>query len=356
MTFTADMDHRDVLAWLKSAPGFESDRLFKWADETRQKEVGTAVFLRGLIEISNYCSRHCLYCGLRAPNHHLSRYRMTSDEIMESVRLARSLGYGTVVLQGGEDEGLTRDFISALIRRIKEEVGLAVTLSLGERKSEDYLAWKQAGADRYLLRFETSDIDLYSMLHPAQQDKEAHRLTVVRSLSAMGFETGSGVMVGLPGQSFQSLSEDLLLFRELNLDMIGVGPYIPHPETPLLQDLLHAQAAADPVPATMEMALKVIALARLLCPQANIPATTALATLSPESGYRLGLQCGANVLMPNLTPMTYRVKYEIYPEKASLKAVDAEYDATIDRLIHSLGRKVGEGVGQSGAFQQRSRL
>ena len=203
------------------------------ADNARQRNVGGEVYLRGLIEFSNYCIRLCKYCGLRAANTGLTRYRMSEDEILQCARQAVSFGYGTVVLQSGEDPGVTADWIGGVIRRIKTETSLAVTLSLGERTDEDHLAWKKAGADRYLLRFETSNRALYDEIHPPRAGAHSDRIALLQRLRQIGYEVGSGVMIGIPGQSYHDLARDIELFGELNLDMIGVGPYLPHPDTPL---------------------------------------------------------------------------------------------------------------------------
>ena len=198
--------------------------------------MGDEVHLRGLIEISNRCVRECHYCGLRAGNRNLRRYRMSEEEIMACVAQAHAYGYGTVVMQSGEDEGITADWMAGIIRRIRRETPLAVTLSLGERDEADLKAWREAGADRYLLRFETSNPELYARIHPIPHPRRGDgrsRLEILRDLAAMGYEIGSGVMVGIPGQTYDDLAPDIELFRELDLDMIGVGPFIPHPGTPL---------------------------------------------------------------------------------------------------------------------------
>jgi biotin synthase len=271
-----------------------------------------------LIEISNFCTSRCAYCGLRVSNTALTRYRLSEDEIMACVRQAVDFGYGTVVLQAGEDPGLTREWVAGLVRRIKTETPLAVTLSLGERPEQELLAWRAAGADRYLLRFETSNRPLYDRIHPSPPGRVSDRLGLLPRLREMGYEIGSGVMIGIPGQSYEDLARDIQWFGELDLDMIGVGPFLPHPATPLGDPGL-ATTAEDQVPSSEEMTYKVIALARLVCPRANIPSTTALATLNRLRGRELGLARGANVVMPNLTPPEYRALYEIYPDKACVR-------------------------------------
>ncbi len=227
------LDHNAIKDWLRETDPARLETLWREADAVRRAHVGDAVHLRGLVEVSNHCVRACGYCGVSLNNPDLQRYRMSDEEIMECVGQAVSLGYGTVVLQAGEDYGLTNDLIAGLVRRIKSETPLAVTLSLGERSTEDLQAWREAGADRYLLRFETSDEALSGRIHPALTGRSPGRAAILRKLRDMGYEIGSGVMIGIPGQSHESLARDIALFADLDLDMIGVGPYIPHPKTPL---------------------------------------------------------------------------------------------------------------------------
>lgn len=339
----------EILGWLRESDPEKLESLWQSADATRQAHVGDQVHLRGLIEISNHCVRLCGYCGLRAGNSALSRYRMSEEEIVDCAHKAVAYGYGTVVIQAGEDYGLAREWIAALVRRIKAETVLAVTLSLGERPVEDLAAWREAGADRYLLRFETSDPELYARIHPGRGDRPADpadRVSLLQCLRELGYEAGSGVMVGIPGQTYESLAGDLELFRSLDLDMIGVGPYIAHPETPLGGDCWEAGVAAEEqVPSTELMVYKVVALTRLVCPEANIPSTTALATINKESGRELGLQRGANIVMPNLTPPNYRVMYEIYPEKACINETAEMCRGCLTGRIEAIGRYVGAGQG-----------
>jgi biotin synthase len=254
-----------------------------------------------------------------------------------------------VVLQAGEDYGITRQWIAEIVRRIKLETGLAVTLSLGERPVEDLIAWKKAGADRYLLRFETSDPGLYAVIHPGCGGRAAHpsdRLDMLHLLRDLGYEAGSGVMIGIPGQTTDILAHDIEKFRTLDLDMIGVGPYIAHPSTPLWAECSRARSVEQEQVSNDElMAYKVVALSRLVCPQANIPSTTALATINKESGRELGLQRGANIVMPNLTPPHYRVLYEIYPEKACINETAEQCRGCLSGRIHAIGRSVGQGPG-----------
>jgi biotin synthase len=342
------MDRRQIIDWLREERQEKLALLWREADGIRRRRVGEEVHLRGLIEISNNCGRECHYCGLRAGNRLIRRYRMTAEEIMACVMEALAYGYGTVVMQSGEDEGITADWMAGIIRRIRRETSLAVTLSLGERAEADLRAWRDAGADRYLLRFETSNRELYERIHPRHGDGRS-RLEILRSLAAMGYEIGSGVMVGIPGQTYADLAADIELFRELDLDMIGVGPFIPHPGTPLGRSIEKLSApAAEQVPADELMTYKTIALSRIVCPEANIPSTTALATLNLTEGRERGLSRGANIVMPNLTPVAYRADYEIYPAKACIRETSADCRACLNHRIIALGRRVGTGKGGRG--------
>lgn len=346
MAAGSDQDERFVISWLRERDSTRLEELWRTADSVRSAHVGDAVHLRGLIEVSNICARQCLYCGLRAGNTRLARYRMGADEILDCARRAAELGYGTVVLQGGEDYGLSSPWVEDVIRRIKQETPLSVTLGLGERPEKDLAAWRGAGADRYFLRFETSDMDLYRQVHPSLPSRVSDRIELLRTLQAIGYETGSGIMIGIPGQTMSSLAGDILLFRSLDLDMIGVGPFIPHPETPLGTGVSPRDDISwEQVPNTEVMVYIVLALARIVCPDANIPSTTALAVLNPQAGYELGLMRGANVIMPNITPFRYRSRYDIYPGKAGASQSGVG-DMEIPRRIEALGRTVGKGPGR----------
>jgi biotin synthase len=348
------MHHAEILSWLREADESRLQSLWQRADLARQQHVGGEVHLRGLIELSNHCIRLCGYCGLRAANRNLGRYRMTPDEVLQCASLARQYGYGTVVLQSGEDPGLGAELVADLVRRIKTETGLAVTLSLGEREADELLLWREAGADRYLLRFETSNRTLYELIHPPRLGTRSDRLEMLGQLRQMGYEVGSGVMIGIPGQTYDDLARDIGLFASLGLDMIGVGPYLVHPETPLADPATWlAVDAAEQVPADELTTYKVIALARLMDPKANIPATTALATLNKRSGRELGLTRGANVVMPNLTPVKYRAMYEIYPDKACMAETAEACNGCLTARIHAIGRETGTGRGDSPSYVQR---
>ena len=348
-----ELTKHDLLEWLRESNPARLAELYQWADKVRKESVGDAVHLRGLIEVSSHCVRQCMYCGLRRGNQDLLRYRMTREEILDCARLAETLGYGTVVMQAGEDDALTGEWIAEIVRWIKRETALAVTLSLGERHPDELRMWRSAGADRYLLRFETSDENLFRVIHPSRSSGGPDRLTLLGQLKSLGYEAGGGVMVGIPGQSFESLAEDILAFRALNLDMIGIGPYIAHPATPLGSGALRPEIApSEQVPSTEEMVYKMVALARLARPDANIPSTTALATINKVDGRKLGLKAGANVVMPNLTPVKYRSLYEIYPAKACIGETPTDCNQCLRGQLRSINRIAGQGPGGRGAFQE----
>lgn len=344
----------DIL--LRQNESVELKRLLDMADDIRRKNVGDQIYLRGLIEFSNICSRKCLYCGINADNSKLPRYQMTKEEILQCAEAACKLGYGTVVLQSGENKRLDVNFLADVVREIKKTGVPAVTLSVGEWDREVYKLWKQAGADRFLLRFETSDDELYRKLHPDSKSGVAKRFEKLQILKELGYEVGSGVMIGIPGQSYESLADDLLKFKELDLDMIGVGPYIRHQDTELGRNIQKFSLDSEnQVPATEEMTYKVIALSRLLCPQANIPSTTALATLNPQQGREQGLCRGANVIMPNITPIKYRQMYEIYPAKACIFETAETCNVCVIQRIEKIGRIAGRGRGTSPRFTEKTR-
>lgn len=349
------MNHREIVAWLRQSDPARLDELWHRADDARRRFVGDEVHLRGLIEFSNHCAGRCEYCGLRAANRKLTRYRMSEAEIMVCVHQAVSLGYGTVVLQSGDDPNAgAADRMSRLVRRIKTETPLAVTLSLGERSDEELAAWRDAGADRYLLRFETSNRALYDRIHPARDGAVSDRLALLGTLERLGYEVGSGVMIGIPGQSHDDLARDIERFAALDLDMIGVGPYLVHPNTPLADPSRRPVLDdGEQVPADELTTYKVIALTRLVCPRANIPATTALATIGGQAGWESGLERGANVIMPNLTPPHYRRLYDIYPDKACIADALEARGESIPKRIAALGRSVGNGRGDSPNYLQK---
>lgn len=311
----------------------ELDYLLQKADQKRKEVCGDEVHLRAIIEFSSYCKQNCHYCGLRKDNQELHRYQLEKNEIIETAQMAAELGYQTVVLQSGEDEYPAAE-IAEIIKEIKNTTDLAITLSLGERDFAAYKLWREAGADRYLLKHEIADQALYEKYHPGMSYQ--NRLESLKYLKTIGYQIGSGVIIDLPGQNPEILAEDLLLCQDLELDMIGSGPFIPHEQTPL----------AESKTGTVEMTLKFTALSRLLLPLAHIPATTALGTIDAE-GRQKALLAGANVVMPNVTDSKYRAKYQIYPEKICVNEEAEDCRQCIGGIIASLGRQVSQNKGHS---------
>lgn len=325
----------DLTRLLALEPSPDLDLFYQAADQVRECQVGNHVHLRGLIEFSNVCRKNCSYCGIRRDNNRVARYRMTVDEILETIINAERLGYRSVVLQSGEDPYYTTKLLAGLLSQIKQKTSLAVTLSIGERKREDYLRFFAAGADRYLIRFETSNPDLYQRLHP--DSKYGDRFLALQWLRDIGYQVGSGVMVGLPGQTLEDLARDIITFKELDLDMVGIGPFISHPQTPL----------AGSENGSVDLTLKVIALTRIVTRNTHIPATTALATLRPANGREQGLLVGANVLMPNVTPVKYRALYQLYPDKICINESADQCRGCIAGRVTSVGRVISNGRGDS---------
>jgi len=284
--------------------GGDDEWLRHEAMRIRLQTKGEEVLTRGLIEISNHCRNNCLYCGIRAGQRHVIRYRMSADEIVDTANYAAEQGFGTVVLQGGEDPIHAAEWVANVVSRIRKNLpDIAITLSLGERPREDYKLWREAGANRYLLRHETATKEHYMKLHPAVMSFE-NRRRCLWNLKELGYETGAGMMVGSPFQTEDDLINDLLFLEELQPDMIGVGPFIHAEGTPF-------ESFSD---GSVQMTLRLISLLRIQHPNANIPATTALAALQHD-GRELGLKAGANVVMPNLTPQQYRDNYRLYNRK-----------------------------------------
>ena len=338
------MNDRQIKAWLCENNIEKLKELFTLADKIRKKNVGDSVHLRGLLEISNYCVRKCTYCGINIKNKNIERYRMNAEEIFTAAQKTEKLGYGTIVMQAGEDYGIKAAWLAEIIKKIKTETKLAVTLSLGERTLAELKMWREAGADRYLLRFETSNAKLYAKIHPVKDGEEkSDRIAILKNLRSLGYEIGSGIMIGIPGQSFDDLTNDILLFGKLDLDMIGVGPYILHPNTDLAKE--NFALNDEQVPNSEIMTYKMIALARIICPNANIPATTALATLNKSFGRENALTRGANVVMPNVTEPVYRMKYQLYPDKACINETAEECQNCMNLRIEAIGRHVGRGAG-----------
>ena len=329
-----ELNKQDMLALLQAQKKDEENQLFTLANQVRQQHFGNEVHLRGIIEFSNYCRNDCHYCGLRRSNKEIARYRIPLEEIISTAKHAAELGYGTIVLQAGEDSYYSGEQLAEIVQRVKEAGNFAITVCVGERSREDYALMREAGADRYLLKHETADPLLFSELRPGTTLDE--RLEKLNWLRELGYQVGSGNMVGLPGQNIETLAQDILLLRELDVEMAGIGPFIPHQQTPL----------KECPPGDLSLTLKTLAVARLVLPKAHLPATTAVGTLHPE-GRKMALRCGANVIMPNLSPASYRAKYQIYPEKAGSKENADESHEKISNLIAEVGRTISKGRGDS---------
>lgn len=323
--------------------------LHRAAYQVKLREVGPVVYLRGLIELGNNCARDCLYCGIRLSNDLVERFTLTAEQIVAGARLAHEFGYGSLVLQGGErNDKAHTEFITEALERVHRATGgeLSVTLSLGQQTRAVYRRWREAGAHRYLLRMETTNRELYGRLHPDAADLadwEARR-RCLDDLRAVDYHVGTGVMIGLPGQSLGDLARDLRFFVEQDVDMIGMGPYIPHDDTPLGGAGLQAFApdfTFDPA-AQVRLGLNMIACTRLLLPDANIASTTALQALDP-AGREMGLLAGANVIMPNVTDTEYRAGYQLYNGKPGLTENAPETRRRLEASIEAIGETIGYG-------------
>ncbi|AWI07150.1 [FeFe] hydrogenase H-cluster radical SAM maturase HydE [Clostridium drakei] len=306
-------------------------QLFNAADRVRKKYVGDEVHLRGLVEFSNICKRDCLYCGLRRSNKNIKRYRLTPDEIIDLAKKAKDYGYKTIVMQSGEDEYYTVERLKYIISNIKK-LDVAITLSIGEKTIEEYKSYKEAGADRYLIRIETTDKKIYEDMDPGMSHEERKRC--LKDLKNLGYEVGTGCLVGLPGQTIESLADDILFFKEIGADMLGIGPFIPNEDTPLAKEK----------GGELELTLKVMAIIRLLMPDTNIPATTAMETIN-KNGRIIALQSGANVVMPNVTEGEYRRLYALYPGKICVGDTPAHCRGCITGKIEAIGRTISQSKG-----------
>ena len=309
--------------------------LFEYARQTRLKHYGNKVYMRGLIEFSNICKQECLYCGIRASNTKADRYRLSPEEIIHCCETGYQLGYRTFVLQSGEDFWYTEEKLIEIIRSIKALFSdAAITLSIGERSYEVYKNLFEAGVDRFLLRHETASRGLYEKLHPGMSFD--NRRNCLQVLKKIGYQVGAGFMVGLPEQTAEDLAEDLCFLKQLDPDMIGIGPYIPHCETPL----------KGSKGGTVDDTLVMLALTRLLIPECLLPSTTAMGTLDPK-GREKALNAGANVVMPNLSPIAVRAKYALYENKICTGDEAAHCRQCIERRIRSIGLEVDMGRGDS---------
>ena len=326
----------ELIALLQCDDPHIVDQLRARADIIRQEHYGTDVYIRGLIEFTNYCRNNCYYCGIRRDNKKALRYRLSSDEIMQCCDEGYELGFRTFVLQGGEDGFFTRDKVCQIISSIKEKYAdCAVTLSIGEWDRASYQAFFDAGADRYLLRHETACEKHYNSLHPKEMNLQK-RKECLYELKDIGYQVGSGFMVGSPYQTIDNLVDDLIFLTELKPHMIGIGPFISHSNTPF----------AHETSGSLNMTLKLISILRLTHPKSLIPATTALATIHPE-GRELGLKHGANVIMPNLSPAMVREKYMLYNDKLSSGLESAEEIDILKAKVSSIGYNIVTDIGHS---------
>ncbi|MFA5162286.1 MAG: [FeFe] hydrogenase H-cluster radical SAM maturase HydE [Elusimicrobiales bacterium] len=328
---------KDGIAALLNLEGEKEKELFRLALETKLRYTGKKVYLRGIVELGNICAKNCLYCGIRRDNAALPRYQMSAEEIVRAALWAYEGGYGSVVLQSGERSG--EDFIALIesaLSEIREKTAgkLAVTLSLGEQSARTYKRWLDAGARRYLLRIETSDPQLYEKLHPPDHSFAA-RLECLHILRDLGYQLGTGVMIGLPYQTIDQLAGDIVFFRKMDVDMIGMGPYIASEGAPLA-------SLGGGGERNFSLSLKMIAAARLEMPDVNIAATTALQALHPQ-GRELGIQAGANVVMPNITDVKYRRLYQLYDGKPCLDENAQHCRACLERRIISAGGEAAPG-------------
>lgn len=312
---------KQELASLLKREDFSS--IYAEADQIRQTNVSDVIHIRAILEFSNHCRRQCRYCGLNCTNRNAKRFRMKQEEIISTAWQAWNAGYQTIVLQSGEDPFYTPKLLGEIVREVKK-TGIKITLSCGEMSFADYAYLKECGADRYLLKQETADPEIYRSLHPDSCLEE--RVACLKNLKKLGYETGSGFMIGLPGQSLETIAEDILLIREIGCDMAGIGPFIPHPDTPL-KHLPHGST---------ELTKRAVALTRILMPEINLPATTSLGVLDTEEKNSV-FSCGANVIMRKVTPDAYKKLYEIYP--AELGETDIRKErGELEEMIRKLGR------------------
>ena len=348
-----DLDQEEIKVLL-SAEGPQKERLLKRGLEVKLNHLDNYVHLRGLIEFGNVCEKNCLYCGLRSGNGKVARYCLSDEEVLSCARLAHDLGYGSVALQSGErSDPEFIDRIERLVREIKRIDGgsLGITLSLGEQSEDTYRRWFDAGAHRYLLRIESSDENIYYKIHPRNGLHDFHRrLECLEILKQTGYQTGTGVMVGLPFQTLDHLAADLLFFKRMDVAMVGLGPYIPHPDTPLYRykDLIPSAGER------MDLTLKMIAVLRMMMPEINMVAATANQTIDPQ-GREKAIAAGANVIMPNLTPGEYRESYFIYPDKACVKDQPDQCQTCLDIRLAAIGHRILYNAwGDSVAFTKKS--
>lgn len=302
------------------------EKLSKRALELKQLHYGNAVYVRGLIEVTNYCKNNCLYCGIRRGNPTAERYRLDKDEILACCEQGYALGFRTFVMQGGEDAYFTPERVAQIVREIKQSYpDCAVTLSLGEHPKEVYALWREAGADRYLLRHETANAEHYGKLHPEEMKLET-RMECLKALRSLGYQVGCGMMIGSPYQTYEDLAEDLVFIRDFRPQMVGIGPFIPAHDTPF----------ANEKAGTFEQTLFFLSIVRILLPEVLLPATTALGTIHPH-GREMGILAGGNVCMPNLSPADVRRKYSLYDNKLYTGSEAAQSLTELEKRLEKIG-------------------
>ena len=333
---TQSLSKEEWSALIRGRTTGTADYLFERARKVRHRYYQHDVYIRGLIEFTNYCKNDCYYCGIRRSNRHAHRYRLSKEQILDCCETGYRLGFRTFVLQGGEDGHYTDEMLADIVRTIKSRyIDCAITLSVGERSYESYRLLFEAGADRYLLRHETYDPQHYGKLHP-QELTAAHRQQCLRDLKEIGYQVGTGFMVGSPWQTPENLADDMLFLKELNPQMVGIGPFIPHHDTPF----------ADQEAGTLELTLFMLGLIRLMLPKVLLPSTTALGTIAPD-GRERGILAGANVVMPNLSPTDVRKDYLLYDNKICTGDEAAECRGCMERRMNSIGYNVVVARGDS---------
>ncbi len=346
-----ELDRNTLISWLEEKDTSRLEHLYGEAYRTKVSTVGDKVYLRGLVEISNICRKNCLYCGIRRDNHAAGRYEISSEEVLQSAEFAYREGYASMVIQGGErtDRAFINK-ITSLLKEIKQRWPLGITLSLGEQPLEVYREWFEAGAHRYLLRIESSTRELYEKIHPADiTHSYDSRVQALKDLRTAGYQVGTGVMIGLPFQTAAHLADDLLFFKKMDIDMCGMGPYLEHSQTPLYRwrHLLLPQERR------LELSVTMVALLRLLMPDINIAATTAMQAIDPY-GREKAIMAGANVLMPNLTLSEVRENYQIYQNKPGIGEDAAISSSRTERRLAEMKIPIGWGQwGDSVHFGKR---
>ena len=347
------LSRKEILYLLKLETDEDKKLLFRRAYEIKEKYIGRKVYYRGLIEFSNICHKDCLYCGIRRSNKNVQRYELTDKEVIDAAKYVAENKFGSLVIQAGERS--SKDFtkrITRLISEIKEisDGKIGITLSLGEQKEETYSEWFEAGAHRYLLRIEEADPELYKKLHPNNKLHDYQvRLEALKLIKKIGFQVGTGVMIGLPFQSIENLADDLLFFKNFDVDMVGMGPYIEHHNTPLYE----FKESLIPQKSRLALSLKMIAILRIMMKDINIASTTALQAIDPM-GREKGLQCGANIIMPNITPGKYRENYLLYEDKPCTDENPDDCTDCLEKRIHFAGDDVGyDEWGDSQHFKNR---